>query len=152
MTNDRDYPNRPFVGASALIMHNDHILLVQRGKPPAIGIWSLPGGAVEAGETLKEAIEREVREETGLQIEPHYVADLVEILRNDPDGRCERHFVIAVFFCTVPGSKTISPPLVADDDAMDARWVSKEALAGYPLTEGTLGVIERIIAGSRLPS
>ncbi|WP_157967668.1 NUDIX hydrolase [Cohaesibacter intestini] len=150
MANDRSYPARPFLGVSALVLHNGHVLLAQRGNPPAIGVWSLPGGAVETGEALSASIKRELMEEAGLQIDPLYVADLVEILRHDASGRCERHFVIAVFFCTVRDADGMLPPVVAGDDAMDVRWVSPDALSDYALTDGTLAVIEKILSGTRM--
>jgi len=152
MANDRSYPARPFLGVSALILHKGHVLLAQRGNPPAMGIWSLPGGAVETGETLSAAVKRELMEEAGLQIDPLYVADLVEILRHDDSGRCERHFVIAVFFCTMPGTDETLPPVLAGDDAMDVRWVSQDALSDYPLTDGTLAVIEKILSAAHMPA
>ena len=140
MSSSRDYPTRPFLGVSAVVHSDAGILLIERGKPPLVGSWSLPGGLVETGELLEKAIIREMREETGIQFTPQHMADLVEIIRPDTNGMTERHYVIAVFYGT---SDVVE--LTAGDDAAMAEWVPVENLADYPLTEGTLEVIGKIL-------
>jgi ADP-ribose pyrophosphatase YjhB (NUDIX family) len=122
----------------ALIFRGDRILLVERGKPPLLGWWSLPGGALETGETLEQGVAREVLEETGLIVRPMRVAEIFERIMQDPEGRAEYHYVLVDFFCRVTGG-TLAP----GDDVSRAAWVTKRGLAEYRLTEGTPGVIER---------
>src|SRR5579871_6357271 len=98
MTADaRSYPTRPFLAVSAAIIRDGQILLVRRARPPAEGLFSLPGGVVEAGESLKEAVAREVLEETSLAVEPVALAGYREAIVRDREGRIERHFVILPF-------------------------------------------------------
>ncbi|MCV6545909.1 MAG: NUDIX hydrolase [Cohaesibacter sp.] len=144
MSSSRDYPDRPFLGVSAVIQSNQGLLLIERGKTPLAGLWSLPGGVVESGETLEQAIIREIKEETGLSFTPSYLADLVEIIRPDSQGKTHRHYVIAVFY-----GNSSSMALQAGDDAAMARWVPLSALGDYPLTDGTLDVIHRILHASK---
>ncbi|WP_319531041.1 NUDIX hydrolase [uncultured Cohaesibacter sp.] len=151
MALSRSYPDHPFLGVSALIECHGHVLLIERGNPPLAGEWSLPGGTVETGETLDQAIRREILEETGLDFEPQSVAELVEVIRHDEEARCSRHFVIAVFFGRPKSSGPNLPELEAGDDARLARWVRFEDIGTYPLTEGTHDVVKRILGGERLP-
>src|SRR5215475_13044814 len=97
MNDARAYPDRPFLAVSAAIFRDGKVLLVRRARAPANGLFSLPGGVVEAGETLHEAVAREVMEETSLVIEPVALAGFRETIRRDADGRVERHFVILPF-------------------------------------------------------
>src|ERR671936_629063 len=97
MANPRLYPDRPFLAASAAIVRDGKVLLVRRAQPPANGLFSLPGGVVEVGETLHEAVAREVREETSLTIEPVALAGFRETIVRDQQNRIERHFVILPF-------------------------------------------------------
>jgi ADP-ribose pyrophosphatase YjhB (NUDIX family) len=140
MATSRDYPTRPFLGVSALVESSAGILLIKRGKPPLAGLWSLPGGIVETGERLEEAIIREMAEETGLDFTPHCLADIAEIIRPDQTGKTQRHYVIAVYY-----GDSEPLPLHAGDDASDARWVLPEELTNYPMTDGTLDVIHQIL-------
>lgn len=144
MPDNRDYPDRPFLGVSAIVQSTAGILLIERGKPPLAGIWSLPGGIVETGESLEEAVRRELEEETGLAFQPERLARIVEIIRPDRDGKTQRHYVIGVFFGTSP-----EMPLLAGDDAAKALWVPFDQLANYPLTDGTYEVIQTILDEQR---
>lgn len=139
---DRRYPDRPIVGVGALILDGDRILLVERGKEPLKGLWSLPGGVLETGETLEEGLRREVREETGLEIEAPKVHEIFERILRDADGACEYHYVLIDYVCRKAGGV-----LRAADDACRAEWVSRARMAEYRITEGTLPVIERAFAG-----
>jgi ADP-ribose pyrophosphatase YjhB (NUDIX family) len=137
----RRYPLRPILGVGALIFDGSRILLAERGKEPLKGYWSLPGGALETGETLREGIRREVREETGLSVEPYEMAEIFERIIRDAQGRAEYHYVLMDFLCRVEGG-TPAPA----DDASALRWVEVGMLGELPMTDGTREVIERVYA------
>lgn len=111
------------------------VLLIQRGKPPAEGQWSIPGGRVELGETLTAACAREMREETGLEVEVGAVVAVVDRIADDPG---DYHFVIIDYLVTVTGGG-----LRPSDDARDARWLDAHELERLPLTDGLLPVLQR---------
>jgi 8-oxo-dGTP diphosphatase len=136
-SDDRRYPKRPILGVGALIFRNNRILLVERGKEPLKGWWSLPGGALETGETLEEGIRREVREETGLLVKTVGLATIFERIIRDEMGRAEYHYVLIDTICRVTGG-TPHP----DTDVSALAWVAEKQLGSYKLTEGTLPVIE----------
>ena len=136
--NDRQYPAYPLLGVGALIFKRKSVLLVERGKAPLKGYWSLPGGLVETGERLKDAIRREVLEETGLVIRPVGFAELFERIMYDSNGAVEYHYVLADYVC-----KVISGEPKAADDASRVAWFRVDRLEGLLLTEGTREVIER---------
>ncbi len=140
MSDNRRYPQRPILGVGAIIEEAGRVLLVERGTEPLKGVWSLPGGVVEAGEYLKEAIRREVREETGLEVEPVRVAEVFERIMPDRDGRPEYHYVLIDYICKVTGGE-----LGPASDAARAEWVPRAELPSYRITEGTLEVIERVL-------
>src|SRR5450755_441889 len=102
-TDDRSYPDRPFLGVGALIFDGDSILLVERGHEPLKGWWSLPGGILETGETLANGIRREVREETGLEVEPGAIVEVFERIMPDAEGRAQYHYVLIDYVCRVAG-------------------------------------------------
>lgn len=135
---NRRYPRRPILGIGALIFRRGKILLVERGKEPLKGYWSLPGGAVEAGEKLENAVRREVREETGLEVKPLRVFEVFERITRDAQGLAEYHYVLVDYLCRITGGL-----LAAADDVTAARWASRRELAKFRLTEGTREVIER---------
>ena len=135
-TYSRQYPPHPLVGVGALIFDADQVLLVERGKPPLQGYWSLPGGLVEAGERLEDAVVREVQEETGLAVTAGRMATVFERIMPDTAGQCEYHYVLVDFYCSVTGGH-----LEAGDDSKSARWFRFTELPGLLLTEGTLDVI-----------
>src|SRR5438552_13789207 len=95
----REYPVRPIVGVGAVVLDGDRVLLVKRAHEPLKGEWSLPGGAVEVGETLEAAVAREVREETCLEVEVGPLVEVVNRIVRDPGGRVEYHFVIVDYLC-----------------------------------------------------
>lgn len=141
-SDNRRYPPRPLLGVGALIFGPGTVLLVERGKEPLKGYWSLPGGLLELGEKLEAAVQREVLEETGLLVEPLSLFELFERIMPDPQGHTEYHYVLADYICRVTGGS-----LQAASDVSDVRWVPRGQLCDYRVTEGTLAVIERAFDG-----
>ena len=138
MSEDRSYPARPILGVGGLILDGDSILLVQRGKEPLRGYWSLPGGAVETGERLADALRREVREETGLEVEILQLFEVFERILPDDAGTARHHYVLIDYLCRVTAGEARP-----GDDAIDVRWISRVDLDRYEITPGTLAVIEK---------
>jgi len=134
----RRYPARPLLGVGALIFREGSILLVERGREPLKGYWSLPGGLVETGERLEDAIRREVLEETGLEVQPVALVEVFERIMTDAEERVEYHYVLLDYHCTVQGGA-----LKAGDDVSRAEWVERTALGGRQVTSGTIPVIEK---------
>jgi 8-oxo-dGTP diphosphatase len=126
------------LGVGALIIQGDRILLVERGREPLKGWWSLPGGAVEAGELLKDAAIREVREETGLVVEIVALIEIFERFLYDASGALEYHFVLMDYLC-----RPIAGELCAADDASRVAWVAERDLGTLQITEGTPDVIAK---------
>jgi 8-oxo-dGTP diphosphatase len=137
----RRYPSRPLLGIGALIFDGGKLLIVERGKEPLKGFWSLPGGILEVGETLRDGIRREVLEETGLDVEPQAVFEIFERIMPDAGGKTEYHYVLIDYLC-----KPVGGELRAASDVSRVAWVSQQNLADYRLTEGTLAVVERAFA------
>jgi ADP-ribose pyrophosphatase YjhB (NUDIX family) len=135
---DRRYPRRPILGVGAIILDRDRVLMVERGKPPLQGYWSLPGGVLETGESLEEGVRREILEETGLEIRPRGVVQIFERIMRDATGRAEYHYVLIDYLCRVTGGT-----LCAASDCARAEWVARHALRNLKITEGTLPVIEK---------
>lgn len=125
----------------ALIFEDGKILLVERGKEPLKGYWSIPGGIVETGEKLVEGIRREVAEETGLDVEPYYMFEIFERIIPDTEGKPEYHYVLIDYLC-----RRLAGVPAAASDVSRVAWVAEQNLREYRLTEGTLGVIERAFA------
>jgi len=124
-----------------VILDGDRVLLVQRGQEPLKGEWSLPGGAVEVGETLEAALAREVREETSLDVIVGPVVEVLESIRRDAGGRAEYHYVIIDYACRV---RSGTPTAAArGTDAADVRWVRVDELDRYHLTDAALAVIRK---------
>jgi 8-oxo-dGTP diphosphatase len=124
----------PVVGVGAFVLDGPRVLVIQRGRPPAEGLWSVPGGRVEGGETLAQALAREVREETGLAVEVGPFVCVIERF----DHQHDFHFVILDYLARVVGGE-----LAAGTDARAARWVTDAELAALPTTEGLLDVLAR---------
>jgi ADP-ribose pyrophosphatase YjhB (NUDIX family) len=121
-----------------LIIEGDRILLVERGREPLKDWWSLPGGAVETGELLEAALCREVREETGLEVEIVCLLEVFERIMLDQAGAPEYHFVLMDYLCRATGGV-----LCAADDASRVAWVTEAELAELKITEGTPAVIAK---------
>ena len=122
----------PVVGVGAFVIDGPRVLVVKRGRPPGEGLWSVPGGRLEPGETLAQAVAREVREETGLTVEVGPFVCVIERFGDD------FHFVILDYLARVAAGT-----LAAASDAADARWVTDQELAALPTTEGLLDVLAR---------
>ncbi len=140
----RDYPDRPIVGVGAVIVHRkdredrERVLLIKRGSPPLLGEWSLPGGVVELGETLRAAAEREAREETGLIVKAGDVIEVLDRIIPGREGAPQYHYVLIDFLCTVQGGE-----LRAGGDAADVRWAGESELAEYKLEQPAVEVIRK---------
>lgn len=141
MTDSREYPARPICGAGVVVRKDDTVLLIQRGRAPRLGEWGLPGGAVELGESLREAARREVREECRIEIEVGPVIDAVDVMQRDDSGRLQFHYIVVDFVATY-----VSGDLRAASDVTDARWVARSDLEGYTLNPKTREVIAKAFA------
>ena len=137
----RSFPDRPVVGVGAVILDGDRVVLVKRGQPPLQGEWSLPGGAVELGEALEDAVAREVLEETGLDVEVGPLVEVVDRVHRMADGRIEYHYVIIDYLCRCRGDR----PLVHGSDAADARWVQTAELPTYRVTARAIAVVHKAL-------
>ena len=140
-----EFPGSPVVGVGAVVVKDGKALIVKRGHEPRKGEWSLPGGRVELGETLVDAVRREIREETGLEIEVGPVVELFDRIHR-LDGRVRYHFVIVDYLCRCVGGE-----LCAGDDAEDAAWVGADELSEYGVNEFAAAVIRKGLAMSLGP-
>jgi 8-oxo-dGTP diphosphatase len=136
----RSYPERPFLAVSAAIIRDGKVLVVRRARKPALGVYTLPGGVVEAGETLIGAVAREVREETALEIEPAALAGHREVILRDADGKVNRHFVILCFAARLTGGE-----IGLNEELDEARWVEPADLAGLKTTDGLQEIVRAAV-------
>lgn len=136
MNDVRTYPTRPFLAVSAAIFRDGKVLVVRRARKPALNLYTMPGGVVEAGETLTEAVAREVREETSLQIEVLALAGHREAVMRDAQGRVERHFVIMCF-----AARWVAGEPVLNEELDDARWLDPSEIAGLRTTDGLADIV-----------
>ncbi len=138
----REYPESPLVGVGAVVVNRhggeNHVLLIRRGTPPLLGEWSLPGGVLECGETLREAVVRETREETGLAVEPGEMLGVYERVIRDEERRVRYHFVLIDFLC-----RPLSGDLKAGSDAADVRWFSRDELPALNLAYDADDVVRK---------
>jgi len=136
----RTYPASPILAVSAAIIRDGKVLIVRRARPPARGVYTLPGGGVEVGETLVEAVVREVREETELVIEPLALAGYREAIMRDGDGRIERHFVILPFAARwIAGEPRLS------DELAESMWLDPSEIVGLDTTAGLREIITNAV-------
>jgi len=124
-----------------MIIHRGRILLSVRGKPPSEGLWGLPGGVVEVGETVEEALVREVLEETGVTVRPLKQVAVLDSVNRDEDGRIKYHYILFEFLC-----EYVSGEVRPDSDALDARWVPLDDLGSVDIMPTTLRFINKIMA------
>lgn len=131
MTEARTYPNRPYLAVSAAVVREGKVLVVRRARHPALNLYTLPGGVVEAGETLREAVIREIREETSLTVEPMALAGEREVIVRDAQSQVERHFVILCF-----AARWLAGEPALNEELDDARWLAPDEIAALSTTEG----------------
>jgi 8-oxo-dGTP diphosphatase len=132
----REFPEHPIIGVGAVIIENARVLLAKRAHPPIAGQWSIPGGALEIGELVREAVIREAREETGLIVEPGELLGVFDRVLRDPEQRVQYHYVLIDFLCRPVGGE-----LCAASDAAEVRWFSREELPALNLADDTHEVI-----------
>jgi 8-oxo-dGTP diphosphatase len=135
----REFPEAPIVGVGAVVIDGTKVLLVRRGREPLKGEWSLPGGALELGETLQQGVVREVLEETGLIVVPAGIVEVLDRITQDPaTGQIRYHYVLVDFVCRVTGGS-----LLWGSDADEAQWVERKQLQEFRLSPVTTAVIEK---------
>ena len=131
-----EYPERPVVGVGGVVILEGRALLIRRGHEPRKGAWSIPGGKLELGETIVEAVRRELREETGLDVEVGELIEALERIECDADGRVRFHFLILDYRCNARAGHP-----VAGGDALDVAFVAENELGKYALSEDVLRVV-----------
>jgi 8-oxo-dGTP diphosphatase len=144
VSDPREYPERPIVGVGGVIIEDGRALLIKRGHPPLEGEWSIPGGTLEVGETLLEGVQRELAEETGIQVR---VIDLIEVFERvfrDDAGRAKYHFVILDYLCEPGGGEAR-----AGSDVTDVAWAAEAELENFSLTPTATRVICRAFEMAR---
>jgi len=132
----REYPGQPGVGVGAIIVRDDRVILIKRGKAPLLGEWSIPGGMLELGETLRQGAEREALEETGLAVRATELLGVFERIMPDAENRTSYHYVLIDFLCEV-----VSGEICAGGDAADAAWFTAEEVSEISLPTDTREVI-----------
>jgi mutator protein MutT len=140
----RQYPERPIVGVGAVIVDDGKVVLIRRRYEPLAGQWSLPGGAVELGETLEASVVREMREETGLDVEVGPVIEVFDRITFDDARRIRYHYVLVDYLCWI-----VDGELRAGSDVDDAIFVDPSDLGPYELTAKATAVIERALQLAR---
>jgi len=139
----RDYPERPIVGVGAVIVRGDRALLVRRATEPLKGEWSVPGGALELGEKLRDGAARETLEETGLRVEVGEVLDVFDSIFTDGDGRTQYHYVLIDFLCT-----PLAGEALPGSDVSEVLWVTEADLAGMNLRDSIAQVVRKGLAAA----
>lgn len=134
----REYPDAPQIAVGAVVVRDGRVLLVQRGQPPSEGLWAIPGGRVELGETLQEAVEREIKEETGLTIRARHPVYTFDVILRDDAGRVQFHYVIVDLLADY-----VSGELRPGDDVRQARWVAPVELEKLPISQTTLELLRQ---------
>ncbi len=131
---------QPQVGVGVVVLDGEKVLLIKRGKPPRMGEWSLPGGRLELGETLYSAAVREIAEETGLNVIPQAIVDVIEFIDQSSENSVLHHYILVDYWAIVSGGV-----LQADDDAIDAAWYNVGDLAILNMWGKTLDVIDKAV-------
>jgi 8-oxo-dGTP diphosphatase len=139
---DREYPDRPFVGVGAVVIREGQVLLVRRGRPPGEGLWAIPGGVVELGETLQAAAEREIKEETGLEVRAGAPVYTFDSIHRDSEGAIRFHYIIVDLT-----AQYISGEIRAGGDAGEARWVALSEVDALVMSKHMRELLKRVQAG-----
>lgn len=137
----REYPQRPIIAVGGVVIQGGRVLLIRRGQPPLEGRWSIPGGILEIGETITAAIERELKEETGVSVRVMGLLEIYEKVLRDSDNRAQYHFVILDYLCEFVGGTA-----EAAADVTDTAWVAEEDLEKLQLTSAALRVVKKAFA------
>ncbi len=140
----RHYPESPVLAAAAVVVFEGQVLLALRRDPPHAGQWSLPGGAVELGESVSDAVRREVQEETGIVIEELQLLDLADLVVRDGSGQVEYHYVVVYYL-----ARPVGGTLLSGDDAMAARWATPAEMLGLGLTRQMTLVVHQGLAAAQ---
>jgi 8-oxo-dGTP diphosphatase len=135
---DREYPDRPLIGVGAIIVDSNRVAVVRRAHEPLKGEWSIPGGVLELGETLRDGVAREALEETGLVIASGEVLEVFDRIARDAQGRIQFHYVLVDFLC-----RRVSGELRAGGDASEARWISAPELNRFPIADSAQAVLRK---------
>jgi 8-oxo-dGTP diphosphatase len=144
MSDPRAYPQRPFLAVSAAIFRRGQVLLVKRARPPVTGVFTLPGGVVEVGETLHEAVMREVMEETSLTIDPIALAGHRDVVVRDAESRIHRHFVVLPF-----AARWICGEFTPSEELAEGFWMNPREIAGLKTTDGLPDIVARALRLAR---
>ena len=143
----RDYPEQPIIGVGAVVVRQGRVLLVRRATEPLKGEWSVPGGMLELGEKLRDGVRREVREETGIEVEVGEVLDVFDSIFPDEHGRTQYHYVLIDYLC-----RRVSGEAKAGSDVSDVLWVSAQDLPGLNLRASLEQVIRKGLQQIAMPS
>lgn len=135
----REYPDHPVVGVGAVVIREERVLLVRRGIDPSRGLWAVPGGRLELGETLQQGAEREILEETGIAIQARQPVYAFDFFERDIDGRLRFHYVIVDV-----AADYLSGEAKGADDALEARWLTVEELDILPVSENTIKLLRAV--------
>ncbi|RLG94532.1 hypothetical protein DRO29_06485 [Candidatus Bathyarchaeota archaeon] len=136
----REYPEYPILSVAAVAIKDNKMLLVKRGAPPGEGLWSIPGGAVELGERLHDALKRELREETNLECEIIDLVNIAEVIIRDEEGKVRFHYVILDYLVKITGGE-----LRPGSDVLDAKWFDLKEAQNLPLTKTTRKLIKKLL-------
>ena len=134
----RDYPERPLIGVGAVIVDGGRVVVVRRGHEPLKGEWSIPGGVLEIGETLRAGAAREALEETGLVVEAGEVLEVLDRIVRDSEERIQFHYVLIDFLCRPTGGE-----LRAGGDAEEARWIAAGELDSFAIADSAAAVLRK---------
>ncbi len=143
----REYPDAPIVTVGGIVFSGEKVLLAQRGKEPNKGRWTIPGGAIELGETARQAVEREVREECGLTVRALDVIEALDIIQRDDSGALRFHYVVLDFLC-----EYVSGELIAGDDAAAVRWIHPQEFETLNVPHRARDVIAKARRASQITS
>jgi ADP-ribose pyrophosphatase YjhB (NUDIX family) len=143
MSKNREYPDRPFVGVGVVVLRGDEVLLVQRGKAPNKGQWSIPGGKQRLGETVMQAVHRELLEETGVKIKQAALLDVVDVIMQDDNGKIQYHYTLVDY-----QAEWLSGECRSGDDADAVKWVSFDELNSVGLLDKTRDIILKAFSNS----